>query len=140
MIKTAEHIRLEQDKRKELFWKRWGPYVSERSWGTVREDYSENGDAWGFLTHDMARSKAYRWGEDGLAGYCDRYQVITFSLALMRSLSVLMTHSHPALTICLTRIPLVSSSLARPLEPLLYVQIMSQIMSGSTVFRTQRRT
>jgi hypothetical protein len=82
MIKTAEHIRLEQEKKKKLFWKRWGPYVSERSWGTVREDYSENGDAWGFLTHDMARSKAYRWGEDGLAGYCDRYQLLTFSLAL----------------------------------------------------------
>jgi hypothetical protein len=82
MTRTPEHIRLEQDKKKELFWKRWGPYVSERSWGTVREDYSENGDAWGFLTHDMARSKAYRWGEDGLAGYCDRYQLLTFSLAL----------------------------------------------------------
>jgi hypothetical protein len=82
MVKTAEHTRLEQEKKKELFWKRWGPYVSERSWGTVREDYSENGDAWGFLTHDMARSKAYRWGEDGLAGYCDRYQLLTFSVAL----------------------------------------------------------
>ena len=82
MTKTAEHIRLEQEKNKELFWKRWGPYVSERSWGTVREDYSASGDAWGFLTHDMARSKAYRWGEDGLAGYCDRYQLLCFSLAL----------------------------------------------------------
>lgn len=82
MTRTAEHIRLEQEKSKELFWKRWGPYVSERSWGTVREDYSATGDAWGFLTHDMARSKAYRWGEDGLAGYCDRYQLLCFSLAL----------------------------------------------------------
>lgn len=82
MGKTAEHIRLEQEKKKELFWKRWGPYVSERSWGTVREDYSATGDAWNFLTHDMARSKAYRWGEDGLAGYCDRYQLLCFSLAL----------------------------------------------------------
>jgi hypothetical protein len=82
MSKTAEHIRLSQEKNKELFWKRWGPYVSERSWGTVREDYSASGDAWGFLTHDMARSKAYRWGEDGLAGYCDRYQLLSFSLAL----------------------------------------------------------
>lgn len=82
MPKTAEHIRLSQEKNKELFWKRWGPYVSERSWGTVREDYSASGDAWGFLTHDMARSKAYRWGEDGLAGYCDRYQLLSFSLAL----------------------------------------------------------
>ena len=63
-------------------WQRWGPYLSERSWGTVREDYSPDGEAWGYLTHDMARSKAYRWGEDGLAGICDRYQLLCFSLAL----------------------------------------------------------
>ncbi len=62
-------------------WRRWGPFVSERSWGTVREDYSESGDAWSYLTHDMARSKAYRWGEDGIAGWCDRYQVVTFAPA-----------------------------------------------------------
>lgn len=63
-------------------WHRWGPYLSERSWGTVREDYSPNGSAWGNLTHDMARSKAFRWGDDGLAGVCDRFQVMCFSLAL----------------------------------------------------------
>jgi hypothetical protein len=63
-------------------WRRWGPYVSERSWGTVREDYSANGDAWNFLPHDFARSKAYRWGEDGIAGICDRYQLLVFALAL----------------------------------------------------------
>jgi hypothetical protein len=63
-------------------WHRWGPYLSERAWGTVREDYSADGSAWTYLTHDMARSKAYRWGEDGLAGICDRYQVLCFSLAL----------------------------------------------------------
>lgn len=63
-------------------WWRWGPYVSERSWGTVREDYSANGDAWHFLPHDLARSKTYRWGEDGLAGLCDRYQLLVFGLAL----------------------------------------------------------
>lgn len=80
--KTAEHLRLTEDAQGKRHWKRWGPYVSERSWGTVREDYSANGDAWGFLTHDMARSKAYRWGEDGLAGYCDRFQLLAFSLAL----------------------------------------------------------
>jgi hypothetical protein len=79
---TAEHQRMSEDTTGTAFWRRWGPYVSERSWGTVREDYSERGDAWGHLTHDMARSKAYRWGEDGLAGYCDRYQLLTFSLAL----------------------------------------------------------
>ncbi len=78
----AEKIRLEEDRTGHTNWKRWGPYVSERSWGTVREDYSHDGDAWSFLTHDHARSKAYRWGEDGLAGYCDRYQLLVFALAL----------------------------------------------------------
>jgi hypothetical protein len=82
MKTVREHIRLQEDAQGTHYWKRWGPYVSERSWGTVREDYSSNGDAWGFLTHDMARSKAYRWSEDGLAGFCDRYQVLAFSLAL----------------------------------------------------------
>lgn len=63
-------------------WRKWGPYVSERAWGSVREDYSSDGNAWAFLTHDMARSKAYRWGEDGIAAICDRYQVLIFALAL----------------------------------------------------------
>jgi hypothetical protein len=63
-------------------WHRWGPYLSERAWGTVREDYSADGSAWTHLTHDMARSKAYRWGEDGMAGICDRYQLLCFSVAL----------------------------------------------------------
>ena len=65
---TAEEVRLEQDRRKQAAWKRWGPYVSDRSWGTVREDYSPHGTAWEYFPHDHARSKAYRWGEDGLAG------------------------------------------------------------------------
>ena len=63
-------------------WHAWGPYLGERAWGTVREDYSADGSAWEYLTHDMARSKAYRWGEDGLAGLCDRYQLLCFSPAL----------------------------------------------------------
>jgi hypothetical protein len=62
-------------------WRRWGPYVSDRSWGTVREDYSADGDAWNYLPHDLARSKAYRWGEDGIAGICDRYQLLVFAHA-----------------------------------------------------------
>ncbi len=78
----AEQSRLEEDRLNQKNWRRWGPYVSERSWGTVREDYSDNGDAWSFLTHDQARSKAYRWGEDGLAGMCDRYQLLVFAIAL----------------------------------------------------------
>src|SRR5580765_2904965 len=63
---TAEGRRLAETYHDPLLWRRWGPYVSERSWGTVREDYSEYGSAWDFLSHDMARSKAYRWGEDGM--------------------------------------------------------------------------
>jgi len=78
---TAEHSRLKKARSGEA-WYRWGPYLSERSWGTVREDYSANGAAWNHLTHDMARSKAYRWGEDGLAGVSDQYQLLCFSLAL----------------------------------------------------------
>jgi hypothetical protein len=81
MPKTAEQQRLQRVREGED-WHRWGPYLSERSWGTVREDYSSNGAAWHYLTHDMARSKAYRWGDDGLAGVCDRFQVLCFSLAL----------------------------------------------------------
>src|SRR5574341_126526 len=79
---TREHQRLAELRGDHTAWRRWGPYVSERSWGTVREDYSEDGSAWDYLTHDMARSKAYRWGEDGLAGFCDRYQILAFALAL----------------------------------------------------------
>jgi hypothetical protein len=62
-------------------WKKWGPYLSERQWGTVREDYSDNGDAWNYFSHDQARSRAYRWGEDGLGGICDDHQVLCFALA-----------------------------------------------------------
>ena len=79
---SKEQDRLDEARDKNIAWRRWGPYVSERSWGTVREDYSANGGAWDFLSHDMARSKAYRWGEDGLAAICDRYQLLCFSLAL----------------------------------------------------------
>jgi hypothetical protein len=79
---TREHARLEGRDGDVFAWRRWGPYVAERAWGTVREDYSANGDAWDYLPHDLARSKAYRWGEDGLAGICDRYQLLVFALAL----------------------------------------------------------
>ena len=69
---TAEHDRLEEARERAVPWKQWGPYLSERQWGTVREDYSEGGDAWNYFSHDQARSRAYRWGEDGLAGISDR--------------------------------------------------------------------
>jgi hypothetical protein len=80
---SPEHQRLAEPSNEMVApWRKWGPYVSERSWGSVREDYSPDGRAWEFLTHDMARSKAYRWGEDGIAGICDRYQLLVFALAL----------------------------------------------------------
>jgi hypothetical protein len=78
----AEMERLNDDKQNKARWKKWGPYLSERQWGTVREDYSENGDAWNFFTHDHARSRAYRWGEDGIAGISDDKQHLCFALAL----------------------------------------------------------
>ena len=79
---TAEHLRLDEARDKAVPWRQWGPYLSERQWGTVREDYSESGDAWNYFTHDQARSRAYRWGEDGIAGISDDKQRLCFALAL----------------------------------------------------------
>ena len=79
---TQEQIRLQESPKGTSNWKKWGPYLSERQWGTVREDYSEGGDAWNFFTHDHARSRAYRWGEDGIAGISDDKQHLCFALAL----------------------------------------------------------
>ena len=79
---AAEQDRLEAAKTQAVPWRKWGPYLSERQWGTVREDYSEGGDAWNYFTHDQARSRAYHWGEDGLAGFSDDKQILCFALAL----------------------------------------------------------
>ena len=79
---NAEQVRLEEDRQGKIAWKKWGPYLSERQWGTVREDYSESGDAWDYFSHDQARSRAYRWGEDGLAGISDDEQRLCFAVAL----------------------------------------------------------
>lgn len=79
---TVEETRLAESRDRKSHWKRWGPYLSERAWGTVREDYSPHGNAWEYLPHDHARSRAYRWNEDGLAGISDRHQRICFSMAL----------------------------------------------------------
>ena len=70
---TAEGLRVQQAQQSSSAWRLWGPYLSERQWGTVREDYSADGDAWDYFPHDHARSRAYRWGEDGLAGICDEH-------------------------------------------------------------------
>lgn len=78
---TKEQLRLQEDQRREKNWKRWGPYLPERQWATVREDYSESGNAWGYFGHDQAPARAYRWGEDGLMGWCDRQCRLAFSFA-----------------------------------------------------------
>ncbi|MBX3362186.1 MAG: glucosidase, partial [Phycisphaeraceae bacterium] len=78
----AEFDRLAEDATRKRFWKRWGPYLAERQWGTVREDYSPDGNVWGYFTHDHARSRAYRWGEDGLLGFTDRQCRLCFAVAL----------------------------------------------------------
>jgi mannosylglycerate hydrolase MGH1-like protein/glycosyl hydrolase family 63 len=79
---TPEEQRLEESRLRKVYWKRWGPYLSERQWGTVREDYSADGDAWNYFPHEQARARAYRWGEDGIGGISDRHQLVCFALAL----------------------------------------------------------
>src|SRR5213596_712734 len=78
----VEQARLAEAHDRGVPWRAWGPYLSERQWGTVREDYSDNGNAWDYFSHDQARSRAYRWGEDGLAGVSDDHQYLCFALAL----------------------------------------------------------
>ena len=79
---NAEQTRLEDERTRKAYWRRWGPYLSERQWGTVREDYSATGEAWDYFTHDHARSRVYRWGEDGLLGISDNHQRLCFAFAL----------------------------------------------------------
>lgn len=82
MTIPSEKRRLNESNEGERSWRLWGPYLSERQWGTVREDYSKDGNAWDYFTHDQARSRAYRWGEDGIAGISDDQQCLCFSIAL----------------------------------------------------------
>jgi mannosylglycerate hydrolase MGH1-like protein len=96
---TAEHERLAEGAGTIVPpWRRWGCYVSDRAWGTVREDYSTSGDAWSFLSHDHARSKAYRWGEDGIGGLCDRYQLLTFACAFWNGRDPILKERYFGLT------------------------------------------
>ncbi len=82
ILSEKEHLRLQESQEQNVLWKKWGPYLSERQWGTVREDYSDSGNAWDYFTHDQARSRAYRRGEDGIAGISDDRQLLCFALAL----------------------------------------------------------
>jgi hypothetical protein len=86
----AETQRLHENDVKLKYWKRWGPYLSERAWGTVREDYSADGDAWSYFPHEHARSRAYRWNEDGIAGICDRHQILCFAFAFWNGRDVIL--------------------------------------------------
>src|SRR5690349_8239127 len=79
---TPEHLRVAEARERRIPWKQWGPYLSERAWGTVREDYSPDGTAWEYFPHEHARSRAYRWNEDGLGGICDRHQLVCFAVSL----------------------------------------------------------
>ena len=81
-VEVTEQKRLNDARELGVPWKKWGPYLSERQWGTVREDYSEDGNAWDYFSHDQSRSRAYRWGEDGMAGYCDDKQQLCFCVSL----------------------------------------------------------
>ena len=83
---NAEQQRLADDAARKANWKRWGPYLAERQWGTVREDYSADGSCWGYFSHDHARSRAYRWGEDGILGITDRECRLCFALAMWNGL------------------------------------------------------
>src|SRR5260370_11816846 len=88
---TAENQRLLDAREQKIPWRKWGPYLSERQWGTVREDYSEGGNAWDYFSHDQARSRAYRWGEDGLAGISDHQQPLCFALTLCNAKDAILT-------------------------------------------------
>src|SRR5262245_60714230 len=90
MATNPEQTRLDEDGRRQRNWKRWGPYLSERQWGTVREDYSHDGDLWRYFPHSAARSRAYRWGEDGLLGFTDRECRLCFALALWNERDVIL--------------------------------------------------
>ncbi|MGD9376420.1 MAG: glucosidase, partial [Anaerolineae bacterium] len=81
-FQTVEHQRLADSEARRADWKHWGPYLSERAWGTVREDYSDTGEAWDYFPHDHARSRTYRWNEDGLAGISNRFENMCLALAL----------------------------------------------------------
>src|SRR5215468_8928554 len=96
--KTAEECRLDEARERTAHWRRWGPYLADRQWGTVREDYSANGDAWGYLPHDHARSRTYRWGEDGILGISDNHQRLCFALALWNGRDPILKERYFGLT------------------------------------------
>ena len=97
-LDCPESARLEEDNQRKKNWKRWGPYLPERQWGTVREDYSFNGDCWNYFPHDQSQSRAYRWGEDGLLGWTDRECRLCFSIALWNGVDPILKERFFGLT------------------------------------------
>jgi len=95
---TTEEKRLEADRTRQAYWRKWGPYLSDRQWGTVREDYSADGTAWDYFSHDQARSRAYRWGEDGIAGISDNHQRLCFAVALWNGVDPILKERFFGLT------------------------------------------
>src|SRR5687767_917757 len=95
---NAERTRLEETRTRAAHWRRWGPYLADRQWGTVREDYSAHGTAWDYFPHDHARSRAYRWGEDGILGVCDNHQRLCFALALWNGRDPILKERYFGLT------------------------------------------
>ncbi|MGB7085920.1 MAG: glucosidase, partial [Phormidesmis sp.] len=95
---TPEQLRLQEHQHKQANWKKWGPYLSERQWGTVREDYSPNGEAWDFFPHEHARSRTYRWGEDGILGISDERQLLCFALSMWNTRDAILKERFFGLT------------------------------------------
>ena len=96
---TQEHRRLDEARGENATaWRKWGPYLSDRQWGTVREDYSLDGNAWGHFSHDQARSRAYRWGEDGIGGISDDKQILCFAVALWNGVDPILKERYFGLT------------------------------------------
>ncbi len=93
-VDVTEQKRLNDAREAGIPWKKWGPYLSERQWGTVREDYSDDGNAWNYFPHDQSRSRAYRWGEDGMGGICDEKQRLCFALALWNERDPILKGTH----------------------------------------------
>ncbi len=97
---TQEEKRLEADRNRQAYWKRWGPYLSERQWGTVREDYSPDGAAWDYFAHEQSHYRAYRWGEDGILRISDNHQRLCFEIALWNGKDPMLKERTFGLTSC----------------------------------------
>ncbi|MCJ7703839.1 MAG: hypothetical protein MUO62_19850, partial [Anaerolineales bacterium] len=129
-FRTAEHMRLADSETRKADWKNWGTYLSERAWCTVREDYSATGEAWEYFPHDHARSRAFRWNEDGLGGFCNRFQNICLGVALWNEQDPILKERLPIWA------PIFASMLVkRAFETQGIVENCDMVMSASNKYR-----